>query len=132
MIIASMSAVWHARISAANPSPRPSRNEEHMDSRSSPAGAPHSYTTEVNSTVQFLQFTAALLTAAKDALVSIDESIVPGDLSQNRPAVLRRILPAMRIISKWVLSGHFDQHQSSQITLGQIKEDQVKFSTGYG
>ncbi|KAI7945075.1 hypothetical protein MJO28_010770 [Puccinia striiformis f. sp. tritici] len=130
MITISMSAVWHARISAANPSPRPSRNEEHMDSRSRPAGAPHSYTTEVNSTVQFLQFTAALLTAAKDALDSIDESIVPGDLSQNIPAVLRRILPAMRIISKWVLSGHFDHINRVKLRLARSKKIKLNSQLG--
>ncbi|KNZ55797.1 hypothetical protein VP01_257g5 [Puccinia sorghi] len=114
-----MAAVWYARICVGTAVTR-SRNGDHPDSRAHPAA--RSYTTEVNATVHFLQFSAALLSVAKDELVSIDDSSFQGDLSLKIPAVLRRILPAMRIISKWVLSGHFDHINRVKLRLSRSKK----------
>lgn len=114
-----MAAVWYARICVGTAVTR-SRNGDHADSRAHPVA--RSYTTEVNATVHFLQFSAALLSVAKDELVSIDDSSFQGDLSQKIPAVLRRILPAMRIISKWVLSGHFDHINRVKLRLSRSKK----------
>ncbi|OAV88140.1 hypothetical protein PTTG_01115 [Puccinia triticina 1-1 BBBD Race 1] len=119
MIAICMAAAWYARVDAGSASTHP-RNGDHIDSRSRPAS--HSYTTEVNAIVHFLQFSAALLTVAKDELSSIDESTAHADLSQSIPAVLRRILPAMRIISKWVLSGHFDHINRVKLRLARSKK----------
>ncbi|EFP75168.2 uncharacterized protein PGTG_01761 [Puccinia graminis f. sp. tritici CRL 75-36-700-3] len=119
MIVTCMAAAWYTRIGAETASTR-SRHGDHMDSRARPPA--HSYTTEVNATVHFLQFSAALLSVARDELRSIDESTHPGDLSQNIPAVLRRILPTMRIISKWVLSGHFNHINRVKLRLARSKK----------
>ncbi|PLW55853.1 hypothetical protein PCANC_02196 [Puccinia coronata f. sp. avenae] len=122
MVATCMGAVWYARVCVGTTATRP-RNSDHSDSRAHPTA--HLCTTEVNATVLFLLFSAALLSVAKDELASIDGLSSQGDLSQNMPAVLRRILPAMRIISKWVLSGHFDHINRVKLRLVRLKKHKL-------
>ncbi|PLW05004.1 hypothetical protein PCASD_25004 [Puccinia coronata f. sp. avenae] len=100
MVATCMGAVWYARVCVGTTATRP-RNSDHSDS----------------------EHTQPL--TSKDELASIDDSSSQGDLSQNMPAVLRRILPAMRIISKWVLSGHFDHINRVKLRLVRLKKHKL-------
>lgn len=104
MTVTCMAAIWHVRTARGREGTQ-SCQDVFPDPRESTAV--HPYTTEVNATIHFLRFSSVLMTVMREELDSIRDSIDLVDLSQNISAVLRRILPAMRILSKWVLAGHF-------------------------
>ncbi|MBW0468819.1 hypothetical protein O181_008534 [Austropuccinia psidii MF-1] len=114
MTVTCMAAVWNERMDESRPRQSPSATN------ALPSFNNDLLIVKPLATVHLLHFIACLFSVVTTELGSIDGSLVESDLSQNISAVLRRILPALRIISKWILSGHMDDIHKIRVTLASV------------
>ncbi|KAG0147799.1 hypothetical protein CROQUDRAFT_132385 [Cronartium quercuum f. sp. fusiforme G11] len=100
VVVMTMAAVWQVRVTRKTPNPGSALTDQAVV-------AP--LVAELATTTHLLDLFTTFLTVAIDELLSTaPPSSDDQDLSLAISAVLRRILPALRLITKWLLAGNLE------------------------